>query len=522
MISRLTTSRSTRARLLLGCMSAAGPGLSLGGCMVGPDYDRPPAIVSQTFKELRPAPGWQRATPDLATYPKGEWWRIYDDPVLDGLEAQVSISNQNVKVSEANYRQARAIVDEARASLFPTVTGTPSVTRQSTGGGNRSFTTGVSGASALGFGSSGGSTINNYQLEASVSWDLDVWGRIRRQVESDVASAQASAADLANATLSYQATLATDYFDLRTEDSLQMLLDRTVASYERSLQVTRNQYNAGLTSATPTALLQAETLLEQTRAQAISVGVLRTQYEHAIAVLEGRPPADLSIAAAPLTNVIPAIPVTLPATLLQRRPDVSAAERTMETQNALIGVEIAAFYPDISLSALYGWSGNPIGSLIQASNRVWSLGATASQVLFEGGLRTASVQAAEAAYDAQVATYRQTVLTALQNTEDDLSALRIYEQQAASQARAVSLSEQAVTVAFNQYNAGTVDYTTVVTSEATALSNEQSLLTIQQNRMVDSVNLIEQMGGGWNIRDLPSKGSLQTHDPLVPGFLEKN
>ncbi len=520
MISRPTMSASNRARPMLGCML----GLSLGGCMVGPDYDRPPAIVSQRFKELQPAPGWQRAAPQLAAYPKGEWWRIYNDPVLDALEAQVAISNQNVRVSEANYRQARALVDEARASLFPTVTSTPEITRQSSGGSSSGVTTGATGAGTTAVASTGfgGSTVTNYQLEASVSWDLDVWGRIRRQIESDVASAQASAADLANATLSYQATLATDYFDLRTEDSLQKLLDRTVASYVRSLQVTQNQYNAGLTAATPVALLQAATLLEQTRAEAVNVGVLRTQYEHAIAVLTGRPPADLAIAPAPLTSVIPAIPVSLPATLLQRRPDIAAAERTMEEENSLIGVEVAAFYPDISLSALYGWSGNPIGSLIQASNRVWSLGASASQILFEGGLRTASVRAAQAAYDAAVATYRQTVLTAFETTEDDLSALRIYERQSTAQARAVSLSEQAVTVAFNEYNAGTVDYTTVVTSEATALSNEQTLLSIQQNRMVDSVSLIEQMGGGWDVTDLPSKGSLQTNNPLVPSFLEKN
>ena len=508
---------------MLGCTLTMVPwALSLGGCMVGPDYDRPPAIVSQRFKELQPAPGWQRATPQVAGLAKGDWWRIYDDPLLSSLEAQVSVSNQNVKVSEANYRQARAIVDEARASLFPTITGTPAVTRQSSGGGGSGFSSGT-GLGTTGIGTSfGGSTITNYQLEASVSWDLDVWGRIRRQVESDVASAQASAADLANATLSYQATLAVDYFNLRAEDSLQMLLDRTVDFYQRSLRITQNQYNAGLTAATPTALLQAETLLEQTRAQAIQVGVLRTQYEHAIAVLTGRPPADLSIAAAPLPRTIPAIPVTLPATLLQRRPDISAAERAMEQENALIGVAVAAFYPDISLSALYGWSGNPIGSLIQAANRVWSLGATASEVLFEGGLRSATVQAAQATYDAAVATYRQTVLTAFENTEDYLSALRILDRQSVAQARAVSLSEQAVTVAFNQYYAGTVDYTTVVTSEATALSNEQSALTIQQERLVDSVSLIEQMGGGWDVTDLPSKGSLQTSNPLVPGFLEKH
>lgn len=505
MISRLMTSRYTSARLMpgrtLGLSSSLRLGpvlcLALGGCMVGPDYDRPPAIVSLRFKELQPPPGWVRAAPQLP--PRGDWWRIYNDPVLDALEAQVAISNQNVKVSEADYRQAQAIVDEARANLFPTVTGSPGVTRQSTGP----------------------STVTNYSLQGSVSWTLDVWGQIRRQIESDVSSAQASAANLAYAQLSYQATLAEDYFDLRAEDSLQKLLDATVASYQESLRVTQNQYNAGLTAATPVALLQAATLLEQTRAEAISVGVLRAQYEHAIAVLVGRPPAEVSLAPAPLTNDIPAIPVSLPATLLQRNPDIASAERSMEAENALIGVQVAAFYPEISLSALYGWSGNPIGSLIQASNRVWSLGASASQILFEGGARTAAVRAAEAAYDAQVATYRQTVLTTLQTTEDDLAALRIYAQEAAAQARAVADARQAVTVSFNEYNAGTVDYTTVVTAEATALSDEQTLITIQQSRMLDTVSLIEQMGGGWDILDLPSKGSLQTDNPLVPAFLEK-
>ena len=492
--------------------------LALAGCMVGPDYHRPAAIVSAQFKELRPAPGWRRATPELAALNKGRWWLLYDDPVLDGLEAQVSLSNQNVKVAEANLRQARALVDVSRSALFPTLSGAPSVTRSSSGVGSNAVT-GLSSS----LGRSGGSnsiTSTTYQLEATASWDLDVWGRIRRQVESDVAAAQVSAADLANATLSYQSTLATDYFDLRFEDSLQQLLDQTVASYEHSLRITRNQYDAGLTAATPTALLQAETLLQQTRAQAIDVGVLRAQYEHAIAVLTGRPPADLTLPPQPLAASVPAIPVLLPATMLQRRPDVAAAERAMEQENALIGVQVAAFFPDISLSAAYGWTGNPIGSLIQASNRFWSLGANATEILFEGGLRSASIRQARALYDAAVATYRQTVLTAFETTEDDLAALRILAQQADSEARAVALAQQAVTVALNQYRAGLVDYTTVLTAQTTELSNEQSALSIQQSRLVDSVSLIEQMGGGWTDADLPSKDSLQTNDPLIPFFLE--
>ena len=482
--------------------------------MVGPDYHRPRAIASPRFKELQPAQGWRRATPGLAALGKGRWWLIYDDPVLDALEAQVSVSNQNVKVAEANYRQARALVDVERSNLFPTLSGTPAVTRNSTGVGSNAVA-GVS-SQVLPIGRANSITSTTYQLEANANWTLDVWGRIRRQVESDVAAAQASAADLANATLSYQATLATDYFNLRAQDSLQNLLDRTVASYAESLRITRNQYQAGLGTTSPTALLQAETLLQQTRAQAVSVGVLRAQYEHAIAVLTGRPPADLGLAPGDLPATVPAIPVLLPATMLQRRPDIAAAERTMEQENALIGVQVAAFFPDISLSAAYGWTGNPIGSLIQASNRLWSLGASATEVLFEGGFRSASITQTRALYDSAVASYRQTVLNAFETTEDDLSSLRILARQAEEEARAVSLSQQAVSVALNQYKAGTIDYTTVVTAQTTALSNEQTALAIQQNRLVDSVSLVEQMGGGWMETDLPSKDSLQTSNPFIP------
>ena len=514
-----STSRARSARWQGAALVAAVGGClsgSLGGCMVGPDYHRPRAIVSARFKELQPPPGWQRATPAAAELDRGRWWSIYDDPVLDGLEAQVSASNQNVKNFEANYRAAKAITDEARASLFPTLSASPSVTRSSTGLGSSRSSAGLVGLP----GESNSVTSTSYQLEGTASWDLDVWGRIRRQVESDVAGTQASAADLANATLSYQAMLATDYFNLRAQDQLQDLLDRTIASYERSLRVTQNQYDAGLTTATPIALLQARTQLEQTRSQAINVGVLRTQYEHAIAVLIGRPPADLTLPPAPLARQVPATPVYLPASLLQRRPAVSSAERAMEQQNALIGVQVAAFFPDISLSAAYGYSGNPIGSLIQVANRTWSLGASATEILFQGGLRSAEIDQARAQYDAAVATYRQTVLTALQDTEDALSGLRILAQQAEAEARAVSLSEQAVTVALNEYEAGTVDYTTVVTSQVTALSNEQNALAIQQQRLTDSVSLVQQMGGGWRDTDLPSRNSLQTNDPLIPTFLE--
>ena len=470
--------------------------------MVGPDYHRPAAIISTQFKELQPAPGWERARPAMTELDRGSWWRIYNDPILDALEAQVVISNQNVKYNEANFRSAQAITDAARSALFPTLSGAPSVARNGTGGGSQSFNS------------------TNYELQGQASWDLDVWGRIRRQVESDVAGTQASAADLANATLSYQAAVASDYFNLRAQDQLQDLLDRTIASYESSLRITQNQYDAGLATTTPIALLQARTLLEQTRAQAINVGVLRSQYEHAIAVLVGRPPAVLALGPAPLTQFVPEIPVVLPATLLQRRPDIASAERAMQQQNALIGVQVAAFFPDISLSAAYGYSGNPIGSLIRVANRFWSLGANATEILFQGGLRSAEQDQARAQDGEAVAAYRQTVRPARESVEDDLASLRILAQQAQAQARAVALAEQAVTVSLNEYRAGVTDYTTVVTSQVTALNNEQTALSIQQQRLVDSVSLIQQMGGGWRVADLPSKNSLQTNNPLIPAFLE--
>jgi len=352
-----------------------------------------------------------------------------------------------------------------------------------------------------------GGITTNYSLEANASWDVDVWGKIRRTVESDVASAQASAADIANARLSAQATLATDYFDLRAADSLQKLLDDTVKQYARSLQITQNQYAAG--TAAKSDVLTAQTLLQTTQAQAINVGVARAQYEHAIAVLTGHPPADLTIAPGVLAKEIPQIPTTVPAALLERRPDISAAERQMQQQNALIGAAIAAYYPDISLTALYGYVGNPIGSLIQASNRVWSLGGTAAETVFDGGIRSGQVAAARAVYDQSVANYRQVVLTAFQGVEDNLSGLRILADQATAQDAAVSSAQQAAQIAMNEYLAGTQAYTTVITAQTTALSDEETALSVRQTRLTDSVALIEALGGGWDTTQLPDGDTLR-------------
>jgi NodT family efflux transporter outer membrane factor (OMF) lipoprotein len=490
-------------------MAAVALPLVTGGCMVGPDYKRPDAPVPARFKELT---GWRPGQP-RDDMDKGAWWSVYHDPELDRLERMVEVSNQTVKQFEAQYRNAVALVGEARAALFPTATATSGVTRGTGGGGGSS---GLGGQGSGGGGSGGGARTANtiYSLEGSATWQPDVWGRVRRQIESNVAEAQVSAADLANAKLSAQATLATDYFDLRAEDSLEQLLRETVAAYQRALDITRNQYRAGTSSSGDylTALAQ----LQSTQAQMMGVGVQRQLYEHAIAMLTGHPPADLTIAPAPLASTVPVPPPGLPSALLERRPDIAAAERQMQQENALIGVQIAAFYPDISLSALGEVAGYPLGSLFNVANRVWSLGASAAETVFSGGLRTASVRAAEATYDQYVASYRQTVLTAFQQVEDGLSSLRILGRQAAAEAIAVDSTRKALQVILNEYRAGTIAYTSVITEQAQLLGNEQTALAIRQSRLVDSVALIQALGGGWSASELPAKGAIMQANPVFP------
>jgi NodT family efflux transporter outer membrane factor (OMF) lipoprotein len=490
------------------------------GCMVGPDYKQPaPASVPPAYKELA---GWTISQPADAI-DKGAWWSIYHDPELDRLEMMVDVSNQNVKSFEAQYRNAVALVAEARAGLFPTIGLNGGVQRSGGsgrggsgfGGASSSSSSGGATTSFGGSGGGGGGNTTQWSLAGSVSWDLDVWGRVRRQVESSVAGAQVSAADLQNARLSAQATLATDYFDLRAEDALTQLLTDTVAAFQRALNITQNQYHAGTSSSIDyvTALAQLQT----TQAQLVAVGIQRQQFEHAIAMLTGHTPSELSIAPGTLASAVPVMPPGLPSTLLERRPDIAAAERTMQEENALIGVQIAAYYPDISLSALGEYAGSPLGSLFNASNRIWSLGANASETLFNGGLREADVAAARATYDSAVATYRQTVLTAFQGVEDQLSNLRILALQAKAEDLAVNASKRAVTATLNAYLAGTVAYTSVITEQTTLLGDQQTALGVQQSRLVDSVALIQALGGGWTTQDLPKDNEIRkAFNPLVP------
>lgn len=473
----------------------------LAGCAVGPRYVRPSAPVAHRYKELA---GWTVAHP--APIAPGAWWSIYHDPELDRLEERVAVSNQTVRAAAAAYAQARALVTEARAGLYPTLGMSTGVERQA-GGGRSSF-----GGSGRFAGASGAFT--SYTLEGSGAWDLDFWGKVRRQVEGSVAAAQASAADLAAATLSEQAAVASDYFQLRASTALEELLKETVAAYQRSLQITENQTAAGVTA--PSAVLAAEVQVRNAEVSRINAGIASANFEHAIAVLVGEPPSELRLPSGPLTTEIPVVPAGVPSTLLERRPDIAAAERVVAEQNAQIGVAVAAFYPDISLSALFGYVGSPLGSLIETANRVWSLGAAATENIFVGGARTAAVVAQRAVYDQSVANYRQTVLTAFQGVEDQLSNLRILAAEAKAEDAAVAAAKQAVAVTLNEFEAGTIDYTAVVVAQAALLADQEAQLTIRQNRLVASVSLIENLGGGWTASELPSSRDLQRWTPFLP------
>ena len=478
----------------------------LSACAVGPDYLRPIAPVPAQYKEARPRPGWKLGQPsDMIN--RGAWWAVYDDPVLDGLERRIDISNQNLKAAEAALRQSEEIVAEARTGYFPTGTASFQSQRSRSGGSASSGT----GSSAF-VGNSGGRIGSFFSDQVAASWTPDFWGQVRRTVEANVATAQASAADLANARLSAQGTLAGDYLQLRIADELKRLLDQSATAYAESLRITRNQYAAG--TASQSDVSQAEAQLQSTQAQAIATGVTRAQFEHAIAVLIGVPPAEMSIAPTDFAIQIPDIPPGLPAALLERRPDIAAAERTMASANAEIGVEVAAFYPTITLSADAGTSAASLNRLIGETGEFWSFGASLAQTVFDAGLRNARVQQAVAVFDQDLADYRQTVLTAFQQVEDQLAALRILADEATVQDAAVVSAREAARVLNNQYLAGTVAYTSVVVAEQTALGNAETALTIRENRLVASASLIQALGGGWIASQLPSRGGIEEAAPL--------
>ena len=480
------------------CRTAGVGLLFLSGCTVGPDYERPSAPVPAQYKE---AAGWKVGEP-LDAIDRGTWWSIYKDPLLDDLEKQIDISNQNLKAAAAAFEQAEWIVAQARAGFFPTVDLNGQAQRSRTGGGS---------ASSTGFGRAGFLS-SLFSTSGSVSWVPDLWGKIRRTVEGDVASAQASAGDLASARLSAQGSLASDYLQLRVQDELKRLFDTSAAAYAESLRITRNQYQSG--TADQSAVSQAEAQLEATQSQAIATGVTRAQLEHAIAVLIGKPPAEFSIPPTEAVIGVPVIPAGVPSALLERRPDIAAAERQMASANAQIGVAVAAFYPTITLSGDYGTSAATLNRLLATSSRFWAFGSNLVETIFDAGARAAVVEEARAVFEQDIANYRQTVLTAFQQVEDQLAALRILAEQAAVQDRAVTAAREAERIINNQYLAGTVAYTSVVVAEQTALADAETAVNIRQSRLVASAALIQALGGGWDTSQLPSREQIEENAPL--------
>jgi NodT family efflux transporter outer membrane factor (OMF) lipoprotein len=494
---------------------ALGLGLSVSACMVGPDYKRPPPADPPTldFKEttgpvVGAAANFQPALPRDAI-DRGPWWVMYGDPTLDRLSGQIDISNQTLIQAEAAYRQARALVRQDASGLYPTVTGNSAYSQSGSGSGSRSTQAGIVSA---------GSSVGQFTAGPGLSWEIDLWGRIRRQIESDSAAAQASAADLANARLSAQANVAINYFSMRISEQRIKVYQASVAAYARSVEIVQNQLDAGIVSRVD--LAQAQTQLEQTRAQLVAENITRAQFEHAVAVLVGKAPSDFNVEPGPLPGEVPTIGPGVPSTLLERRPDIASAERQMAAANAQIGVAQAAYYPNISLASTVTLVGSSLNALLTLSNAVWSVGPQLSATLIDGGALKAQVEGARAKYDSQTALYRQTILVAFQQVEDALVQQRVLVQQEQVQRAAVAAARDAERLSLNQYRLGTVPYTTVVQTQASALVAEQSLLNVRLNRLVASANLVLALGGGWRDSDLPAPtpigGLDQTPQPAMP------
>ncbi|GLX14469.1 hypothetical protein Pstr01_27080 [Pseudomonas straminea] len=467
--------------------------IALAGCAVGPDYQRPDIDTPVAFKQ---AEGWKTAVPADALA-RGAWWELYGDGELNALVGRLNVSNQNLAASEAQYRQARALLRSGRAAFFPTLSTSAGVTRAGQGGGDSTLRT--SDGIAIGGGSSS-SISKNYDLSLNASWELDVWGKLRRGLESNRAAFEASAADLAAVRLSLQSELVQSYLQLRVLDEQQRLLDATVAAYQRSLRLTENQYRAGIVPRSDVA--QAMTQLRSTEAQAIDLQWQRAQLEHAIAVLIGVPPSEVSIARRDSLPTLPEVPASVPSELLERRPDVAAAERRVIAANAEIGVAKAAWFPDLTISATGGYRGSSFADWINLPNRFWSVGPQLALTLFDGGRRSAESERVEAAYDQTVAQYRQAVLDSFREVEDYLVQQRVLGREAEVQGQALESARESLRLIENQYRAGTVDYNSVVNVQATALSNERNALTLLGSRLTASVQLISALGGGWDVQQL--------------------
>jgi len=483
--------------------------LLLEACTVGPKYQRPAADAPPAYKELTPADqaqteGWRTAQPKDDAL-RGKWWEIFNQPELNALEEKVDVSNQSVAAATASFLAARAQVREARSQYFPTVTASPSVTQQRASSTNGTFGAGGAGSSAQ-------KAFTAYSLPFDATWQPDLFGRVRNSVRSSSAAAQVTAADLVNIRLTIQAELASDYFSMRGEDALKQLLDSTVVSYQESLELTKVLYETGISS--DEAVAQAQTILESTRAQATAVGVIRAQFEHAIATLTGTPASNFSLPLSALTTRPPAIPFGLPSELLERRPDIAASERVVAQANAQIGIAQTAYYPLVSLSGALGLQSTHVAEWFTWPSRFFSVGPALAETIFEGGLRRATVQQFRAQYDQSVANYRQTVLTAFQQVEDSLSTLRILSIEVQQQDGAVAAATRNLALATDRYKLGIDPYLNVLTAQTLLLNNQVTAVNLRIAQMVASVQLVEALGGGWDTSQLPTPQQLITEAPL--------
>jgi len=492
---------SRRAPIALLCVV-----MLMQGCNVGPKYNRPNVQVPSTYKEVTPddlkkMDGWKVAEPkDAAIH--GKWWEVFGDPELNSLEEQVSISNQNVAAAFANFMAARALVREARSQYFPTASTAPSIVRE------HQPSTSVNSTS-----SSSGQTYAFFELPFDATWTPDLWGRVRNTVKANVYNAQLSAADLENTRLTAQAELAVDYYELRGQDALKQLLDSTVVAFEQSLELTKALYDTGIDS--EEAVAQAETQLNTTRAEDTNLGIQRAQFEHAIALLVGQAPSTFSIPVEPLKASPPAIPFGVPSELLERRPDIAAAERQMAQANAQIGVAKAAYYPTVTLNAAAGFQSTSISNWLTWPSRFWSVGPALAETIFDAGLRRATVEQYRAQYDATVANYRETVLTAFKQVEDNLAALRILSLEIQQQDDAVNSAQKVLTLATDRYRLGIDPYLNVITAQTSLLSNQQTAVNLKMQQITASVQLIEALGGGWDTSRLPTSQQIASRNASV-------
>ncbi|MGB9444417.1 MAG: efflux transporter outer membrane subunit [Candidatus Acidiferrum sp.] len=495
--------------------SAAMVALMLAGCMVGPKYRQPAATVQPpppAYKEV-PSPNaetgqWKAAQPQDSML-RGKWWEVYNDPELNALEDKLNINNQNIKQSFENFMAARTLIAQARSQLFPTVGTTPAYTRSHTsanafGGGAGS---GAAGA---------GETNNLFALPATVSWEPDLWGRIRSTIHEYQYNAQVSAADIENERLTEQASLAVYFFELRGQDALQKLYDDTIEADQKTVDLSRARYETGVDDLI--SLVEAENALQTAQAEATSLGIARAQYEHAIAVLIGTTPTSFSVPVKPLNATAPPVPVGVPSQLLERRPDIAASERTMAAANAQIGIAVSAYYPNLTISADAGFESTAVKNLLTWPSRFWSVGPSLSETIFDAGLRLATVNQYVASYNADVAAYRQTVLTAFQQVEDNLAAERLTSKEIQQQEAAVHSAQKYLELALARYETGVDQYLTVLVAQTTLLTDQQQLATLRTQYMTSSVQLVEALGGGWDVSQLPTPA--QVSQPVTKSAIE--